>query len=74
MECRGAKLQLWRQSGSNDLQEGLGLGWTEAAGWSKCGNETVDPENLVSPATLTECNGCILAVIEGGRCLVGAGK
>ena len=48
MECRAAKLQLWRQNGSYDLREGLGFGWREVAGDWECEIERVEAKDLVS--------------------------
>ncbi len=43
MEYRGVKLQPWRQNGTCDLREGLGLRWTGVAGNWECEIERVDP-------------------------------
>ena len=45
MECRGAKLQLWRQYGSCDLQQGSGLEYLVV---TENGIEMVSPMRVVS--------------------------
>ena len=51
MECRGAKLQLWRQYGSRDLQQGLGLEYLVV---TENGIEMVGPMRIVSYATYAD--------------------
>ena len=54
MECRAAKLQLWRQNGSYDLREGLGFGSREVAGDWECEIERAEAKDLVSSAHCIE--------------------
>lgn len=48
VECKGVKLQPWRQNGNCDLREGLGLGRREVYGDWESGSERADPMHFVS--------------------------
>ena len=75
MEYKCVKLQLQRQNGNCDLQEGSEFEKTEVADCSECGIERVNPINLVSSAALTKPREvCIPAGIKGDRCLAEEGK
>lgn len=56
VERRVVKLQPWRQRGSCDLREDLGLGWRGSADDWGCGSERAHPMNLVRFLDVIECS------------------